>query len=327
MLVRIPLYPIDTCKAKLQVQRPNSASLLPSSSPPFSSVLSCLRYTYQREGLRGLYAGFPITFFGSAPAACLYLTSYEVTKRWLSDLPGMREVPQPIQHFTAGLLAETFSCVLWVPIDIVKERMQVQSNIPTPTPPPPPSSTLPHSTPSRFTPSSNPLHYRSTLHAISSIARTEGFRGIYRGYGATLASFGPYSAFYLSIYDYLKHLTAQLLDTPPSSLPFSSYLLCGAVSGGLAALVTNPLDMAKLRLQVQRGGRGLDFGYRNLLHGMRCIVQDEGSKALWKGAGARIAFFAPSSALNIAIFDTLKGWIITQRKQQQQQRDGHQPPS
>ena len=323
MLVRIPLHPIDTCKAKLQVQRPSSSAS--ASSPlPFSNVLSCLRYTYQREGIRGLYAGFPIAFFGSAPAACLYLTSYELNKRWLSELPGTKELPQALQHFTAGLLAETFSCVLWVPIDIVKERMQVQSNIPTVQTSPTPPTSLPPSTPPASTP--HPLHYRSTLHAISSIARTEGLRGIYRGYGATLASFGPYSAFYLSIYDQLKDLTARTLHTAPAALPFSAYLLCGAVSGGLAALITNPLDMAKLRLQVQRGGRGLDFGYRNLLHGMRCIVQEEGSKALWKGAGARIAFFAPSSALNIAIFDSLKAWF-NQRMQQQQRSGQQQPPS
>ena len=311
MLVRLPLHPIDTCKAKLQVQRRAGPMSSPALSPPFSDVLSCLRYTYQREGVRGLYAGLPITFFGSAPAACLYLTSYEVNKRWLSAAPGLSALPEAVVHFTAGLLAETFSCVLWVPIDIVKERMQVQSNVPMSV--------------ASSAPSAPPLHYRSTLHAIASIARTEGVRGIYRGYGATLASFGPYSAFYLSIYEQLKHLSASVLHTPAASLPFSAFLLCGAVSGGLAALITNPLDMAKLRLQVQRGGRGLDFGYRNLLHGMQCILREEGSRALLKGAGARIAFFAPSSALNIALFDTLKPWI-TQRMQQQRQAHGHSPP-
>ena len=29
-------------------------------------------------------------------------------------------------HFMAGMVAEAFSCVLWVPIDVTKERLQVQ---------------------------------------------------------------------------------------------------------------------------------------------------------------------------------------------------------
>jgi len=303
MLVRLPLHPIDTCKAKLQVQRPSQLN----APQPFSSVLSCLRYTYGREGVRGLYAGLPIAFFGSAPAACLYLTSYEVSKRWLNGVAG-DSVWQPALHFASGLLAETVSCVLWVPIDIVKERMQVQSVLPA----------------------RSPLHYNSTMHAITTIARTEGLRGIYRGYGATLASFGPYSAFYLSIYEQLKDVQASLYNVPPSSLPFHSFLLAGAIAGGAAAFITNPLDMAKLRLQVQRAqrqsrqaassggtggvGSGLEFGYKNMVDGMRKVVAEGGWKGLWKGVGARVLFFMPSSALNIAIFDTVKSYITERNK-------------
>ena len=309
MLVRVPLHPIDTCKAKLQVQRPSHSN----APQPFSSVLSCLRYTYAREGVRGLYAGFPIAFFGSAPAACLYLTSYEVSKRWLNAVGG-DSVWQPAVHFTSGLLAETVSCVLWVPIDIVKERMQVQAVLPA----------------------NSSLHYNSTMHAISTIARTEGLRGIYRGYGATLASFGPYSAFYLSIYEQLKDVQASLYKVAPAALPFHSFLLAGAIAGGAAAFITNPLDMAKLRLQVQRAqqqshggtaaaaaasgggvsgvGSGLEFGYKNLVDGMRKVVAESGWKGLWKGVGARVLFFMPSSALNIAIFDTVKSYINEQNK-------------
>ena len=304
MLVRLPLHPIDTCKAKLQVQRPSQSN----SPQPFSSVLSCLRYTYAREGVRGLYAGFPIAFVGSAPAACLYLTSYEVSKRWLHAVAG-DSVWQPALHFTSGLLAETVSCVLWVPIDIVKERMQVQAVLP-------PNSSL---------------HYNSTIHAITTIARTEGLRGIYRGYGATLASFGPYSAFYLSIYEQLKEVQASFYRVPSAALPFHSFLLAGAIAGGAAAFITNPLDLAKLRLQVQRAqrqsqaagggssgaGSGLEFGYKNLVDGMRKVVAESGWKGLWKGVGARVLFFMPSSALNIAIFDTVKSYITERNKHDQ----------
>ena len=38
-------------------------------------------------------------------------------------------MPSFLSHFTSGLLAECVSCVLWVPIDVVKERLQVQANI------------------------------------------------------------------------------------------------------------------------------------------------------------------------------------------------------
>jgi hypothetical protein len=34
--------------------------------------------------------------------------------------------------------------------------------------------------------------------------RTEGARGLYRAYGATVMSFGPFSALYFMFYEYAK---------------------------------------------------------------------------------------------------------------------------
>ncbi len=124
--------------------------------------------------------------------------------------------------FTAGIMAEALSCILWVPIDVIKERMQVQQI--------PMSSSQYHS---------NPPYYRNVAHAVRSIVGSEGLRGLYRGYGATLWSFGPYSAIFFLCYEYNK---AFLLQVSPSIkerhisefntaneatfvLPFSSLLL------------------------------------------------------------------------------------------------------
>ena len=89
MIARVPLHPIDTCKAKLQVvvnlktqrkQPPPSPLSLSSPSIPVSNqsfsnmknpnipspstatvyrhVLHCVSHTFQKEGLRGLYPGW-----------------------------------------------------------------------------------------------------------------------------------------------------------------------------------------------------------------------------------------------------------------------------
>ena len=56
---------------------------------------------------------------------------------------------------------------------------------------------------SRSVPSA--LRYRNSYHALVSITRREGLLGIYKGYSATLLSFGPFSAFYFMFYEQLKH--------------------------------------------------------------------------------------------------------------------------
>jgi hypothetical protein len=59
---------------------------------------------------------------------------------------------RPQNSLTAGFAAEAFSCVLWVPIDVVKERLQVQSALPQ-----------------------GHIRYRSSFDALRTICLQEGF--------------------------------------------------------------------------------------------------------------------------------------------------------
>jgi hypothetical protein len=42
--------------------------------------------------------------------------------------------------------------------------------------------------------------------AIRQVFKVEGPRGLYRAYGATVGSFGPYSALYFMFYEFFKGL-------------------------------------------------------------------------------------------------------------------------
>jgi len=50
----------------------------------------------------------------------------------------------------------------------------------------------------------NKYKYHSDFDAIKQILRSEGVWGIYKAYGATVFSFGPFSALYFMFYEKLK---------------------------------------------------------------------------------------------------------------------------
>jgi hypothetical protein len=216
-LARIPLHPVDTIKCKLQTL-------------PTQSGWALLRSTWRAEGIRGLFPGLGISVVGSAPGQTLYFTSYEMSKRVLAALPIANEHSDAV-NFASGLLAETVSCVIWVPIDVVKERLQTQAAL---------------------DPS---LQYRGAGDALRTIAKNEGWRGFYRGYGATVLSFGPFSALYLMFYERLRALAInrRLAQGVPNAreLPTSVFAMCGAAAGAGASILTNPMDIAKCRMQVR----------------------------------------------------------------------------
>ena len=151
---------MDTIKARLQAEAAQSASS--------RSTLS----------LKSLYRGVGAALIGGVPATCIYLTSYEMSKGWLPSYPFFQQSPFCV-YFASGMIAEALSCIVFVPTDVIKERLQVQGK------------TLSYG-------------YRGSWDALQQIVRQEGLRGLFKGYGASLLSFGPFSALYFAIYEAMK---------------------------------------------------------------------------------------------------------------------------
>ena len=101
-------------------------------------------------------------------------------------------------------------------------------------------------------------------------------------------SFGPFSALYFAFYEKLK----ENLVKPNEEISFVKSLLLSGLSGAVAGTITNPLDMAKLRMQIQRAERATGtaenfegrFGYKNMFHGIQLIYKNEGIPSLFKGS-------------------------------------------
>ena len=166
---RIATHPLDTAKARLQ-------SL---SGASYRGSADVLIQTFRSEGIRGLYRGFPTVIAGGTPGTIIYLCGYDIFKDRLSATfsqpkNGQKNDESFVVHFTAGILAETVACIIYVPVDVIKERLQIQNP-------------------------KDSVQYKGGWDALVKICKTEGPLGIYKGYGATLASFGPFSAL-VSIY-------------------------------------------------------------------------------------------------------------------------------
>eukprot|EP01138_Halocafeteria_seosinensis_P015399 gb/GECG01015716.1/.p1 GENE.gb/GECG01015716.1/~~gb/GECG01015716.1/.p1 ORF type:complete len:323 (+),score=27.91 gb/GECG01015716.1/:1-969(+) len=291
MVARIPFHPIDTIKAKLQVDQ--TIGGMSKDPRRIKNIADGVRKIWMNEGLRGFYRGIGVAFFGSGPAACLYFTSYEMSRDFLThNFTFLSSFPF-LAHFTAGMFAETFSCVLWVPIDVIKERMQIQGY--------------------QAQGESWAGYYRNTVDATRQILRHESVRGIYRGYGATIASFGPFSALYFLFYEQFKKRSRRLYSVDnDQALPYWCHLASGASAGACASWLTNPLDLAKLRLQVQRSAKArgeegsAPFNYRHTAHALQEIATREGVRGLFRGSVARVLFHTPATAVTVSLVEQFK---------------------
>lgn len=286
LISRILTHPLDTAKARLQAP----------IHPPYRGTLDVLRRTYQGEGLLALYRGFGAIVVGGTPGTVAYLCSYDYVKNVLSNTK-RSGLPEFAVHFTAGMLAETFACIIYVPVDVVKERLQVQRGIGV-----------------------GSMHYHGSYDAFRKIIRDEGLRGIYKGYFATLASFGPFSALYFVFYEQLKEISrarvrsSSTVDaTDRIDIPFHYTVVGSASAGAAAAWLTSPLDMAKLRLQIQRGEHVLNAShscdekmYRGMIDCLIQIYKEKGLPGLFRGAGARVIHYVPAMTVTMTCYEEFR---------------------
>jgi uncharacterized membrane protein len=104
--------------------------------------------------VRGFFRGVTLSAFGSIIAFSAYMQAYERAKTFMAGYPFFQR-NNWANHLLAGFVAEFFSCIFWLPIDIIKERMQVQSEVKI-------------------------YSYAGPREAITKISASEGIIGLYR---------------------------------------------------------------------------------------------------------------------------------------------------
>ncbi|KAK2408992.1 folate transporter 1, chloroplastic [Trifolium repens] len=160
------------------------------------------------------------------------------------------------ENATAGAAAGFATVAVMHPLDVVRTRFQVNDGR---------ASHLPS--------------YKNTAHAIFTITRSEGLRGLYAGFlpgvlGSTV-SWGLYFFFY----DKAKRRYARSRE---EKLSPGLHLASAAEAGALVCLCTNPVWVVKTRLQLQTPLHQTR-PYSGLYDAFRTIMREEGFSALYRG--------------------------------------------
>jgi solute carrier family 25 (mitochondrial S-adenosylmethionine transporter), member 26 len=182
LAVDTSLFPVDTIKTRLQ------------SSQGFLKA----------GGFKSIYSGMSSTILGSAPSSAIFFSIYSFIKKDYSPV-------------LAASVGEIGACVIRVPTEILKQRLQIGS-------------------------------YPSLMYGIREILKTDGAKGFYRGFRMTVFRDVPFASIQFPLYEMMKNYV--LSDSNSKELPFYKAAGCGMVAGGIAAGLTTPLDVIKTRIML-----------------------------------------------------------------------------
>ncbi|GBG33986.1 Mitochondrial carrier protein [Hondaea fermentalgiana] len=316
MVAETCMHPLDTISTRLKVQGVDVAE------KGYQGVFGTARTMIVQEGPGSLFRGVSATLLGAMPSSALYFAVYETSKHYgmqhmlsiTREANGGEDVPltewqEDLVHLGAGVASELGSSFVWVPFEVIKSRLQISSP-----------------------------GYTGTVSGLWKIAQQEGISGLFAGYRACLfldcTASGLQFLFYERIRRGLKKRREERAETRAETVVDDTVswplfaaltgsgdlresveetaedLVAGACSGGLAAFLSNPLDVVSVRLMTQRedieAASLRRYHYKGFWDCLVSVARHEGVRGLWSGSLARTLSILPLSALQFAIYEKMK---------------------
>lgn len=282
--------------ARLTILRQlQSTGAVPGWSPGHThGVIAALSKITREEGARALWKGNGVTVLHRLPYSSINFYAYENIMDWLEG-EGAFATPKETgggrggggdgdvrrqkgfgwdvtRRLVAGGSAGMLACTLTYPLDLVRTRLAAQTTV---------------------------QHYNGLFHALYTIAKEEGARGLYRGLPPTLVGVGPNLAINFAAYETFRKLASEHDTGIPSSL---TSLVCGSSAAMVSATATYPLDLVRRRLQM-RCAKDRGQGFLRVLRG---IWASEGVPGFYRGIIPEYAKVVPGVSITYATYELMK---------------------
>lgn len=144
--------------------------------------------------------------------------------------------------------------------------------------------------------------YENLLHAFIKIVKEEGPAELYRGLTPSLIGVVPYAATNYYAYDTLKKVYRKVLKQ--EDIGNIATLLIGSAAAAVSSSATFPLEVARKHMQAGAvGGRQV---YKNMLHALLSILEQEGIGGLYKGLGPSCMKLVPAAGISFMCYEACK---------------------
>ncbi|PKA49740.1 Mitochondrial carnitine/acylcarnitine carrier-like protein [Apostasia shenzhenica] len=215
------MHPVDTLKTRIQSQA------IITGTKGQKSILQMLQTVLASDGIKGFYRGIVPGVTGSLATGATYFGVIESTKQLIEDVNP--NLGGHWSHFFAGAIGDTLGSFVYVPCEVIKQRMQVQGTRSSW------CSTVLKENISQRSGAQMYGYYTGMLQAGHSIWKQNGLKGLYAGYWSTLARDVPFAGLMVTFYEAFKDLSEYGKQRLPSgSIIHISNTFEGLLLGGLA---------------------------------------------------------------------------------------------
>lgn len=244
-LAKTPVAPFERVKILLQTQE-----VIPSlKDTKYTGISNCISRVYQEQGLLSFWRGF-------IPSILSYIPSYflhSFLSRYFKSLfPSDSESAQGLiyRRVVSGCAASVVTLLFIHPIDFLRTRLAAdvgtQAN----------------------------REFTNSMDCVKKIVNKDGVKGIYSGYGASVAGILIYRAYFFGAYE-----SAKLYYEEKGISPIRMYYIASFITF-TSNLVVYPLEVIKRRMMLQAGKDKFYHSYKDCV---QKILRVEGFRGFYNG--------------------------------------------
>lgn len=246
-------YPLDTLRIRLQQSNSGSA-------------FSILRRVMSSEGPAALYRGMGAPLASVTFQNAMVFQTYAILSRALDSSASANDPPSYKGVALGGVGTGAIQSIILSPVELIKIRLQLQNR-----------------NHANLQEAASP---KGPLSVAKSILKTEGLKGMYRGFVITVLRDAPAYGVYFWTYEYMREqFHPGCRKNGQESV--RTMLTAGGLAGVASWLCCYPLDVVKTRLQAQSPSSQLK--YKGILDCFSRSVKEDGYCVIWRGLGTAVA--------------------------------------
>jgi len=248
----------------------------------YTNVVECFTRTLRNEGVVGFWRGNLASVIRYFPQQALNFAFKDEIKKIFKPGKNALYVEKFSKNILSGGCAGSLSLVFVQSIDYTRTRLAVDAK------------------------NGGKRQYSGILDVYRQTIRSDGVRGLYRGFAVSCTCIFIYRGLYFGLYDSLKPIVLKEEGS------WVHVFLLGWLVTVTAGLAAYPVDTIKRRMMMTVGQKDK---YKSSWTCVQQVVGSEGMSALYKGAGVNIVRGVAGAGV-LAGFDKLTQFTLSRRKKQ-----------
>jgi len=270
--------PIERVKLLIQTQDANPR-IRSGEIPRYTGIGNCFTRVASEQGIGAFWRGNFTNVIRYFPTQAFNFAFKDSIKQLFPKYSPKQEFGKffLVQMASGGLAGAGSLCIVY-PLDYARTRLASDVG--------------------------NHRDFNGLYDCLKQTYKASGFRGLYNGFGVSVAGIIPYRGVYFGLYDSLREKNPYKDNLGVIGV-VSKFTLaqCVAIAAGYASY---PFDTVRRRLMMQSEKPREQWVYNGTVNCFAKIWKEEGMNAMFKGAGAN-ALRTVGSALVLVLYDQMQG--------------------